>query len=222
MNCQICNKESGEYSLCPECFALMQNGEVKQCVNCKGWYKVGKVCECLKQSGYSKNMSTQKELPLIKQSNSTDQKEAALSTDSEPSIKPFLIIAITSILVAILIFGILLTNIYIKNTGPYGEETSWFTALTKEKPSIYAYPSYDPNGDLSEFLGYNFGINCKDDYKEVIVAVYYIDKNDNLIKTDYITFKDCKKGQKPEKFYAFTTYDILTVEDVNYELYKYS
>ena len=48
MTCQICNKESGEYSLCPECFDLMQKGEVKQCVNCKNWYKVGSVCNCIK------------------------------------------------------------------------------------------------------------------------------------------------------------------------------
>ena len=63
MTCQICNKESGEYSLCPECFELMQKGEIKQCANCKGWYKVGSVCKCIKNLNKTKS-SQNKPLPL--------------------------------------------------------------------------------------------------------------------------------------------------------------
>lgn len=217
MNCQICNKESGEYSLCPECFELMQSGEVKQCINCKRWYKVGKICECLKQNESSRNEPVSDELPTTKENIEIDKKESVLHFFIQTIIKTFLIVFI----ILIIPVGILFVDAHVKNTGPHGEETSWFTALTKEKPSIYASPSYDPNGDFSEFLGYEFGVNCKDDYKEVTIVIYYKDENYNLIKKDYITFENCKEGQRKEQLYTFTTHDILTIKHVDYELYKY-
>ena len=61
MTCQICNKESGEYSLCPECFELMQKGEVKKCIKCNRWYKSGSVCNCIKAQGENQNTDKEKD-----------------------------------------------------------------------------------------------------------------------------------------------------------------
>lgn len=219
MKCQICNKESGEYSLCAECFASMQNGEVKQCVNCKRWYKVGSVCECLKQDKCLQNTTIFEDTPSNQED--VNKEESMPQIVWYSFIKPLLISLLSLILALGLPFGIIYANMRFKETGPHGEETSWFTALTKEKPGIYTVPSYDPNGNLTEFLGYEFEIKCHDDYEEVILAVYFKDKNYNLVKTDYITFKNCKEGKNYKQLYTFTTLEILTIEHVSYELYKY-
>lgn len=46
--CQICNKPSGMYPLCPACFKLRDAGEVLKCEECKTWHKKNEPCQCEK------------------------------------------------------------------------------------------------------------------------------------------------------------------------------
>ena len=102
-----------------------------------------------------------------------------------------------------------------------GEKTSLFTYIFKNKPQINANPTIDPNNSFSNFLGCNFEINCKDDYKEVIILVELINRDGAVYKQDYITFEDCDEGKKYSKTYTLTAEEILKTGDLHYELYKY-
>ena len=44
--CAICNKPSGMYPLCVECFVLKDKGEIIKCNKCGSWYRASKFCEC--------------------------------------------------------------------------------------------------------------------------------------------------------------------------------
>lgn len=152
------------------------------------------------------------------------EKTSDRNTSQKPSKKTAIIAAIIAMIVAIIVCIPLAKISIIEKEGgkePYGEKTSWFTILTKEKPGIYASPSYDPNGNLAEFLGYEFEIKCHDDYKEVVIAVRFKDEKYNLVKTDYITFENCKEGKNYKQLYTFTTLEILTIKHVSYDLYEY-
>lgn len=51
MTCQICNKPSGYYPLCKECFALRDKGLVNKCEICEKWSKTGdKYCDNCKST----------------------------------------------------------------------------------------------------------------------------------------------------------------------------
>ena len=138
MTCQICNKESGEYSLCPECFELMQKGEVKQCVNCKNWYKVGSVCNCIKASTTKEINEPASSATQVKEITAEAAPNTDCKTKKAKSFHPAIEKLITTLVIFIVILMVtspltipVITRIYDDRKDDAGQKTSFFTILSK-------------------------------------------------------------------------------------------
>ncbi len=128
-----------------------------------------------------------------------------------------------SVLVA-LIIAIILCNIFLSPllAEQAGEKTGFFTALFKDAPGISAKPTVEYDNDHSRiYLGCDFTANCKDNYKEVVILLELEDHNGVIYKREYITFANCKEGNKYSQTYTLSTEEILKTGDLHYELYKY-
>ena len=251
MTCQICNKESGEYSLCPECFELMQRGEVKQCINCKSWYKIGSVCNCIKVTPTEKeNKSTTPNTP-------TEENEKIAEATNDPAFnnlyltgkvkycqncktwyktgtlckctkKDYSKNSAWGCLIAILaIIGIIISSVTIpqrlEEQGNTGEKTNIFTALFKDAPSVNTDYDFDFSTDGEHiFLGFDVVVNCKANYNEVVAKIEFKDQSGAIFKTSYITFEDCKEGNVYRKKYNLSAEEILLTNSVRCTLYKYT
>lgn len=103
-----------------------------------------------------------------------------------------------------------------------GEKTNFFTALFKETPNISHSLALDYDENHTRlYLGSDFTLECKDDYKEVTILIELINRDGAVYKQDYITFKDCNEGKKYSKTYTLTDEEILKTDGLHYELYKY-
>lgn len=196
--CDICGKESGEYTLCPECFQELQQGNLEKCNNCGRWYAKGKICSCVRT--------------VEKQSNNIQPTPQYEEQEGNSRIGCFIASVIVILCVAALI-GLVIH--VIKNSPEYGSgETSIITQVTKEKPTITAQQS-----NLGTTI--NLQIKANDNYEEVIVQVLIYDENKNIISKQYLTQTNLTKGNTYIVSYNLTWSEITKGHSYTYELYKY-
>ncbi|MBE6702144.1 MAG: hypothetical protein E7585_01875 [Ruminococcaceae bacterium] len=199
--CDICRKESGEYQLCPDCFQEMQQGKLDHCKNCGKWYRKGKICSCVKAS--PNNPAT----TVVAQSNT----QTTYQEKEGPS--GCLIALIIIIAMAIVIgLGIMFATEPWEDTDD--DETSAFTEMTKQKPTLTADQS-------SLGTAVDIQIKANDNYKEVIVELLLYDENDNIISQQYLTQTNLTKGNTYIVTYNLSLSELTKVDSYSYKVYKY-
>ena len=195
--CDICGKESGEYTLCPECFQELQQGNLEKCNNCGRWYAKGKICSCVR--------ANEKQSTFIQ---STPQYEEEGNSRIGCLIASAVIILCVATLIGLIIHAV-------KNSPYYeGGKSSIITQVTKEKPTITTeLTNLDTTLEIK--------IKANDDYEEVIVELILYDEDDNIISQQHLTETYLKEGNTYIITYTPTLSELTKVDSYTCKLYKY-
>lgn len=220
-NCDICGKPCGEYTLCPDCFKLMQEGKVLKCKNCDHWYKDGDMCKCVLATDATPtaNNDTQPQQPTSIQQEEAPPKKKELGCLGEGilMIVKLIIIAIVSLLFVFFVTGYAAMYEEIKdNPNRYGE-TSVITAMFKSPPTL----SYKDVDDLTEATSIILLLKANDNYKEVVIELRIYDENNVIIKTTHLTQTDLTEGETYSLTYNLSLTELANASYSEASVYKY-
>lgn len=213
-HCSICGKPSGNYALCLDCFALLQQGYVKKCNICGDYYKNGEVCKCVKIKDHEQQINT-----INNDKNNEDNTPPLPQEEKKFGCLKFFLIF--TLIFLILPLGIWRTATIIKNPDRYGE-TNYFTSLISMAPHF----QFRHGGSLAELDLIIISIYAMSDYEELIMEIDFYNEDEYIFKQDFVTVKNLKNGEQYEIQYSIadnlTLREISQIHDIDLKVYKYT
>ena len=206
--CDVCKRPSGEYTLCPDCFNLMQEGKVKKCNNCGKWYLSSNLCECVKGNAFYQN-----ERP----SHTALQEEPDYKFKAVPKKSGCAPGCLIVFLILVAIIAVIIAIPLIKEDKKADDETTVVTKVTKEAPVL---DSEEPS-DLSDLTTITILIEAKDDYDEVVVELCVYDDSNSIIAKKYLTETNLRKGNTYKVTYTMPLSEAWDADRYTYRVYNY-
>ena len=219
-NCEICGKACGEYTLCPDCFKLMQEGKVLKCKNCGHWYKEDEMCKCILAPGTTPPpvSSTSAPAPAPTTENAEiEKKQLGCLGEGLLLIVRLVVISVITIAAIVLVIMYASTSQELEDHPNRYGETSIFTAMFKTPPTI----TYKDADDLTEATNIILLLKANDDYKEVIIELRIYDANDVIIKTTHLTQTNLTEGETYSLTYNLSLTELVNASYSEASIYKY-
>lgn len=195
--CKICGKETNGYKYCIDCFQKIQQGETEKCKLCGEHYIKGSICKCTKM-----DENTYQNMQQHANQNANYEK---IQTNNKKSCSPFAIGCLTTLIIIIVI----ICSIF----APIASEVN-----KAEKAPTLSTSSQESFLDINKIV---INVKCHADYEEVKVKIQLYDKQNNVIKTEYLIGNNYENGKTYSLTYFMSTYELLKTEKYSYSLVDY-
>ena len=104
-----------------------------------------------------------------------------------------------------------------KNNGKNFDFKQQITEIIKQKPTVTCQET---------LTGFDFYINCNDNYSYVELEITFFDKNNNIVKTEILTGTNYKKGNTYVLSYTIkdlsSLVESLKANHISYKIIKYN
>ena len=205
--CDVCKEPSGEYSLCPNCFQLMQEGKVKKCNNCGKWYMPPALCECVKAS----DSFTTFEISQAKETEEPDYKPQGTSEEKKGGLPGCL-----TFLIIVMIIAAIIAIPFVIEDRKADDKTSAITKVTKTAPTLKC-----EQGEGLEAYKIIAEIEAKDDYDKVTVEIIVYRYDGVVMKKEYLTAVNVKKGERRQVSLTLTASELSNADNFQARIYDY-